>query len=192
MPFVVPVINGGFKWQTGAARFITVALFLMVALIFHGCARQVSRPETGAPVAFDEADRWLIWPLPIVTTARFTSTFGSRRDPLTGRRKFHTGVDLDGEVGTPVHAAGRGRVTFGGRRSGYGLLVIIDHGRGLSTYYAHCHRLLVEPGHRVHRGQVVALMGKTGRVTGSHLHFETRKHGRPFDPVTLLPKLRKY
>ncbi len=68
----------------------------------------------------------------------------------------------------------------------------IDHGRGLTTYYAHCSHLLARTGERVNRGQVVALMGKTGRVTGSHLHFETRKHGRPFDPFLLLPKLRSF
>ena len=78
-----------------------------------------------------------------------------------------------------------------GRRSGYGLLLIIDHSKGLTTYYGHCSRLLLQQGDRVSRGEVVALMGVSGRTTGSHLHFETRKHGRHFDPFLLMPELRK-
>lgn len=139
----------------------------------------------------DSEDYRLVWPLPIITTARFTSTFGRRTDPITGMQRFHTGVDLDGVTGEAVHAAGAGEVVFSGERSGYGLLMIIDHGRGLTTYYGHCSRLLCKRGVRVNRGDIIARIGSTGRSTGSHLHFEARKHGRSFDPVLLLPKLKK-
>ncbi|MBN2289145.1 MAG: M23 family metallopeptidase [Candidatus Glassbacteria bacterium] len=169
-----------------------VLLIALAVFIIDGCAGRVPRQKAAEKIVFDEPDRRLVWPLPIVSTARLTSRFGSRTDPLTARKDFHTGVDLDGEVGTPVHASGAGKVTFSGNRSGYGVLLTIDHGHGLTTYYAHCSELLVKTGDRVRRGQVVALMGKSGRVTGSHLHFETRKHGRPFDPFVLLPKLRAY
>ena len=184
--------RGGFSRQAVVFRLLTIPVFMLTMVFFHGCAGRILRPKAQEKVVFDESDRRLVWPLPIVSTARLTSRFGSRREPFTGRKQFHTGVDLDGEVGTPIHAAGAGQVTFGGRRSGYGVLLTIDHGRGLTTYYAHCSHLLVKAGDRVNRGQVVALMGRTGRVTGSHLHFETRKHGRPFDPFLLLPKLRTY
>ncbi|MFC1544831.1 M23 family metallopeptidase, partial [Gemmatimonadota bacterium] len=130
-------------------------------------------------------------PLPIVTTARITSTFGRRKDPITGMQRFHSGIDLDGETGDPVYAAGAGKVVFSGERSGYGKMIIIDHGHGLNTYYGHCSRLFTANGERVNRGAVIARIGSTGRSSGSHLHFETRKHGRQFDPLLTLPRLKK-
>ena len=157
-----------------------------------GCGRTVLAP--GSPVRvtdFVSQDYRLVWPLPISTTARVTSRFGRRTDPVSGRQSFHGGIDLDGETGNPIYAAGEGKVVFSGVRSGYGQLLIIDHGRGLNTYYGHCLRLLKNRGERVDRGMIVALIGSSGRTTGSHLHFETRKHGRPFDPSLLLPKLKK-
>ena len=185
-------MRGGFSGQVHALRLPAISVLVMMTVLTQGCARRISGPKLAVKIEFDETDRRLVWPLPIVSTARLTSRFGTRKDPMTGRKSFHTGVDLDGEVGTPVHAAGAGKVTFSGKRSGYGVLLTIDHGRGLTTYYAHCSHLLAPTGEWVNRGQVVALMGKTGRVTGSHLHFETRKHGRPFDPFLLLPKLRSF
>ena len=192
MPLLKMRMRGGFSRQVKALRLPAVSALVMMTVFLHGCAGRISRPKPAVKIEFDETDRRLVWPLPIVSTARLTSRFGTRKDPLTGRMSFHTGVDLDGEVGTPVHAAGAGKVTFSGKRSGYGVLLTIDHGRGLTTYYAHCSHLLAPTGERVKRGQVVALMGRTGRVTGSHLHFETRKHGRPFDPFVLLPKLQSF
>jgi len=185
-------MHGDFNRRLDVFRLPAAGVLILTAVVFLGCAGRISKPKTSIKVEFDESDYKLVWPLPIVSTARLTSLFGSRIDPLTHRKSFHTGVDLDGAVGTPIHAAGAGKVTFSGRRSGYGVLLAIDHGRGLTTYYAHCSYLLVRDGDRVNRGQVVALMGKTGKATGSHLHFETRKHGRPFDPFLLLPKLKTY
>jgi murein DD-endopeptidase MepM/ murein hydrolase activator NlpD len=139
----------------------------------------------------DSEDYRLIWPLPIVTTARITSVFGRRRHPVTGMQRFHSGIDLDGRTGDPVYAAGAGKIVFSGEQSGYGRLIIIDHGRGLTTYYGHCSRLLRTRGEIVNRGAIIAQIGNTGQSTGSHLHFETRKHGRQFDPLLVLPKLEK-
>ncbi|MEA1996240.1 MAG: M23 family metallopeptidase [Gemmatimonadota bacterium] len=164
---------------------------ILCLMLYPGCASRQAGRTAVRPIDFHQKDKRLVWPLPITTTARITSTFGRRKDPITGRVSFHYGVDLDGETGTPIHAAGEGKVTFNGWRKGYGLVIIIDHGKGLSTYYGHCSMLIPERGERVDRGQVIALMGSTGRSTGSHLHFETRKHGRPFDPVNLLPELRR-
>jgi len=164
--------------------------WLAFSVIFAGCAPRKTIIQPAAREKFDEEDYRLIWPLPIETTARVTSNFGARKDPLSGMRNFHTGVDLDGEPGTPVHAAGAGEVVFSGVSGSFGRLLIVDHGKGLTTYYGHCSRLLRERGDKVNRGQVIALIGATGRTTGPHLHFEVRKHGRPFDPFSLLPSLR--
>jgi len=178
--------GGGFpKW------FALLFCLVLCCLVQTDCAVRKRMLPLREPVEFDKEDYRLIWPLPIVTTARFTSTYGRRKDPITGMSDFHTGIDIDGEKGTPVHASGAGKVVFNGWRRGYGLLLIIDHGNGLTTYYGHCSRLFVNRGDKVNRGQIVALMGDTGRTTGSHLHFETRKHGYPFDPCLLLPKLKK-
>jgi murein DD-endopeptidase MepM/ murein hydrolase activator NlpD len=165
---------------------------LLIAVAGAGCSvrMKISVPQIKVS-DLDSRDYRLIWPLPISTTARITSPFGRRRDPVSGMQRFHGGIDLDGETGDPIYAAGAGKVVFSGERSGYGLLMIVDHGKGLNSYYGHCSRLLSSRGERVDRGAVIALIGSTGRSTGSHLHFETRKHGQPFDPVQILPRLKK-
>ncbi len=128
-------------------------------------------------------DSTFIWPL----KGRITSLFGPRIHPIYGTPDFHTGIDFGVPVGTEVHAAAAGKVTFAGRQGGYGLLVVIDHGNGLSTYYAHLSEILVEVGQFVEQGQVIALSGNTGLSTGPHLHFEIRLHGKPVDPLAWLP-----
>jgi murein DD-endopeptidase MepM/ murein hydrolase activator NlpD len=106
-----------------------------------------------------------------------TSSFGWR----WGRR--HEGVDIGMPVGTPVKAADGGKVTFAGWKSGYGKIVIIDHGGNMETRYAHNSELLVKKGDRVYKGQTIAKSGNTGRSTGPHLHFEVRKNGTPVNPL---------
>ena len=167
-----------------------VVIIIAIAVSSCSSAKQSGRINYSEIPEFTSSDSLLVWPLPIITDARITSKYGSRKDPLSGRSSFHTGVDLDGSAGTPVHAAARGIVQYSGERSGYGLVIILDHGGGLTTYYAHCSKLLCKMGAKVDRGQVIALIGSTGRVTGSHLHFETRKFGRAFDPFAILPKLK--
>lgn len=124
-----------------------------------------------------------IWPL----RGRLTSPFGPRTHPIYGTPDFHSGVDLAVPVGTPVHAAAPGTVIWAAARGGYGLLVVIDHGDGYSTYYAHLSRILVEVGQFVEVGQVIALSGNTGLSTGPHLHFEIREQGQPLNPLPFLP-----
>lgn len=121
-----------------------------------------------------------------VGTIRLSSPFGVRTDPFNGGARRHAGVDLPGTVGTPVHAAADGVVAYAGRAGSYGNLVEIAHGDGLETRYAHMARVAVAAGALVRRGDVVGLMGSTGRSTGSHLHFEVRVDGRPADPVAQL------
>lgn len=117
---------------------------------------------------------------------RLSSHYGYRTDPLHGTSRMHYGLDIPGPLGTPVLASGRGFVAFAGLAGSYGQMVEIDHGGGLHTRYAHLSRLLVRPGDAVGPHQTIALMGSTGRSTGSHLHFEVRVNGRATDPVPLL------
>lgn len=111
-----------------------------------------------------------------------SSAFGWRGDPLSGRRAFHDGIDLAGRYRSPVLAVADGVVTVADRQRGYGNLVEIRHPGGLSTRYAHNERNLVAVGDRVARGDVVALMGSTGRSTGAHVHFEVLRDGAPINP----------
>ena len=115
-----------------------------------------------------------------------TSNFGIRSDPFRGSAAMHAGVDIRGPIGTPIYATADGIVAEAGRRGGYGNLVEINHGKGIATRYGHTSRMLVSIGQRVTRGQVIALMGSTGRSTGSHLHYEVRIDGRAVNPLPFL------
>jgi murein DD-endopeptidase MepM/ murein hydrolase activator NlpD len=130
----------------------------------------------------------LRWPL---LGARITSRFGARRDPIHGRRSFHDGVDISAKRGTPVLAAATGRVTFAGRRGGSGNVVVLLHTGGHKTVYAHLERIHVARGSRVRQGDIVGLVGSTGRSTGPHLHFVVRIAGKlanPLDTVGRTPR----
>jgi len=115
-----------------------------------------------------------------------TSGFGYRRDPFTHRIKMHQGIDIAGPVGTPVHATADGRVVLAGPKHGWGLVVEIDHGYGYKTVYAHLHSIKVSKGDFVKRGDIIGLRGKTGRTTGSHLHYEVRVSGVPVNPLNYI------
>ena len=117
-----------------------------------------------------------------------TSEFGYRRDPFTGERRGHTGMDLAVPTGTSVRAALPGTVTVSTyNQGGYGYYVMIDHGNGLSTLYGHNSQLLARVGQTVEAGDVIALSGSTGRSTGPHLHFEVRINGERTNPRSYLP-----
>lgn len=111
------------------------------------------------------------------------SGFGVRTDPFTGKREFHTGLDIDAPRGSPVRAVADGVVTWNSIRTGYGKVVEIDHGNGYMTRYAHNSKILVKVGQRVHAGQIIAKVGSTGRSTGPHCHFEVWLHGRVVNPI---------
>lgn len=111
-----------------------------------------------------------------------SSPFGWRTDPITGKREFHEGIDLAGQVGTPITSVAAGIVTWAGPRFGYGRMVEISHGNGYVTRYAHNRKLLVSVGEKVDKGEVIALMGSSGRSTGPHVHFEVLRYGTQIDP----------
>ena len=117
---------------------------------------------------------------------KITSSYSIRRfHPVSKRYKPHTGIDYGAPTGTPIMATANGRVTFSGRKSGYGKLVIVKHPNGYQTYYGHCSRLLMKPGQLVEQGQVIARVGQTGVATGPHVHYEVRVNGKPIDPNTV-------
>lgn len=118
--------------------------------------------------------------------AAISSGFGLRRDPFTGEAAMHSGLDFRGGTGAPIHSAASGRVSFVGVRGGYGKVVEISHGNGLMTRYAHMSGFRARPGQEVAAGEVVGLIGSTGRSTGPHLHFEVRVNGRAVNPRPFL------
>jgi len=120
------------------------------------------------------------------TTGRFADGFGWRVHPLTGKRNFHTGLDLAPGFGHKVYASQSGKVVFSGIRGGYGRLVILDHGGGLTSWYGHLSESRVAPQQQVLRGDWIGRVGATGMVTGPHLHFEIRKDGKPQNPLLYL------
>ncbi|MEE9550697.1 MAG: peptidoglycan DD-metalloendopeptidase family protein [Candidatus Binatia bacterium] len=139
-------------------------------IFIPGSSRSVSpQPMTTAALS---------WPL----HGRITAKFGPRRS----KRSPHEGIDIDGEHGDEVTAAAGGTVIQAGRQGKYGRVVLIDHGNGLTTLYAHLSRPLVRAGDRVERGEPIAKVGRSGNATGPHLHFEVRRNGQPLDPIPYL------
>ncbi len=122
--------------------------------------------------------------LPVKSSFRYTSGFG----PRGGR--LHAGTDMAGPIGTPLYATADGVVTFAGRQSGYGLVVIIRHDFGLETRYAHQSKIRVKVGQRVSRGDRIGDMGNSGRSTGPHVHYEIRQNGKPINPMTFIKAAR--
>jgi murein DD-endopeptidase MepM/ murein hydrolase activator NlpD len=125
---------------------------------------------------------------PSVKPARgwYTSRFGYRVDPLNGKSEMHAGIDIAAPPGTPVHAPADGVISHVGYEPGYGKLVSIDHGYGVTTRFAHNSRVFVEQGQKVHRWEVISAVGSTGRSTGAHVHYEVRIHGLPVDPLNYI------
>lgn len=122
----------------------------------------------------------------VLTQGVVSSAFGPRNDPFNGAKSFHDGVDIAAPAGSPIKAATAGKVIFSGQAGGYGNLVEIDHGDSVVTRYAHNAVNLVAVGDEVLAGQSIALVGRTGRATDAHLHFEVRRQGQPVDPKALL------
>ena len=125
-----------------------------------------------------------------VTQGWISSYFGVRADPFTGFSAFHKGIDFAGPEGSQVTAVAAGLVTWSGDRSGFGMMVEINHGNGMATRYGHNEKLLVHQGEMVRKGQPIALMGSTGRSTGTHLHFEVLKNGTQVDPQRFIGEIR--
>lgn len=121
--------------------------------------------------------------LPVQEVRRISSPYGYRKDPFTNKSKFHSGIDYACDLATTVHATADGTVCFVGRRGGYGQCIEIRHRYGFSTIYAHLSRYYVHTGMIVPAGKVIGFVGKTGRSTGYHLHYEVRKNNQVVKPL---------
>lgn len=173
---------------------LLLALALFAAILYHLVPEEINDPPAGnssSSQVLTKAPKTLLlaWPVEVVD---LSSPFGVREG--VGREdknyRFHTGVDLRRPEGTPFKAAASGVVkVVKDKDDGYGLRIVIDHGAGLATRYAHNSENLVAAGDQVEQGQVIGKVGRTGRTTGSHLHFEVLKDGKPVDPLPRLPKL---
>ena len=188
----IPIEDLGTVWQNIAAMGVTPTAEQrsnadsIYNLIRYGAAGGGSGFD-GSDVPFIGADGFCS---PIGENWRnvVTSEFGNRRDPFTGERKGHSGMDLAVPTGTSVRAALPGTVTVSTyNQGGYGYYMMIDHGNGLSTLYGHNSQLLARVGQTVEAGDVIALSGSTGRSTGPHLHFEVRINGERTNPRSYLP-----
>lgn len=150
-------------------------------------ARTASPPAPATAAAIPAIDTpaatsQLAWPV----QGRISSEFGPRVHPVTGAHRDHHGLDIAASTGTPIAAASGGTVTFAGQQRGYGNIVIIDHGNGTETRYAHQDTIAVSKGQTVTAGQRIGTVGSTGLSTGPHLHFEVRRDGEPVDPRRFL------
>ena len=154
------------------AKMLPMATVVVGFLVVSG-ALAAPAPEAGGQRQ---------WPARRPVDGVITSRFGHRSDPFHGGHRMHDGMDIAADHGSPVRAVRDGQVSFAGRRGGYGNVVVVDHGDGLQTLYAHCDSLNVRAGQRVEAGSVVGAVGDTGRATGAHLHFEVRVDGEAVDP----------
>jgi murein DD-endopeptidase MepM/ murein hydrolase activator NlpD len=164
----------------------------MAPLSFSTRGEEPSPDELRANRLLDQMDQLNLYRIaaskapfanPVKAAFRFTSQYGYRRDPKTGGRRMHKGVDFAAGMGTPLYATADGVVTHSGWQSGYGRLVKIQHEFGIETRYAHLSKLRVKVGQRVSRGQRIGDMGASGRVTGVHLHYEVRVGGKAVNPM---------
>ncbi len=134
----------------------------------------------------EQRDRMEAMPTLFPVGGPLSSRFGSRFHPVYQEIRRHKGIDISAITGTPIIAAGKGVVTFAGRKQGYGLMVEIDHGYGFISRYAHASRLLVYPGKRVQRKEVIAQVGNTGTSEAPHLHFEIHENGQAVNPLNYM------
>ncbi len=123
-----------------------------------------------------------IWPV----DGRILSDFGWRRHPIKRRRSYHKGIDIPSAIGAPVKASADGRISYSGYAGSFGNTIVINHGFGYKTLYAHCLQRLVKKNETVKKGQIIAQVGSTGLSTGAHLHYEVHKWRKRIDPKTFL------
>jgi murein DD-endopeptidase MepM/ murein hydrolase activator NlpD len=180
-PSTIPsmdVIRQQVSALTGQADGAEIALETSLALAI----RSSLGPSTGGGIPY-------LWPV-ITDTYHLSSPFGWRSDPFRNTRKWHAGMDIADGMGAPITAAADGKVTYAGWRMGYGNLVEIKHENGFTTRYGHLSKTIAKEGDRVNAGDLIALMGSTGRSTGPHLHFEIRKDDNVLNPLAFIKDTR--
>lgn len=158
-----------------------------VPLLYGRLVPSPPRLDVGHRVSRSTQSKFNFTARPAVASSfSVSSQYGVRVDPFTGNPRMHTGVDLAGNYGDSVGAAMSGTIAWASRKNGYGNLVVIDHGNGIATYYAHLSAFAVVTGETVEAGQLVGYVGSTGRSTGPHLHYEVRVNGYPIEPSSVI------
>lgn len=183
----LPVVSSSLRMHLETMSYVQPALFSpSSANDPFRLASRIDQQQRFVDLILSSIDsrRMVVDNLPTLTPAQgiYTSSFGYRVHPISGRTKMHEGIDLSAPSGTPIRAPGNGVVSFSGRRNGYGNTVQINHAFGYATLYGHCSRLLVKEGDTVQRGQIIALVGSTGASTGPHLHYEVSVEGTKVAP----------
>lgn len=195
LPVLDPVLGAGGvdrsvpgRLNTDSPRAINVAdlVSTKVEAMLSTLAHDVEAFELLKSEAESYAHRMNHTPTEWPVTGPISSYYGTRKHPVYGVNRFHDGIDIAVPQGTPVRAAADGVVTWSANRSGYGLTVIIDHGNGVESLYAHNSRLIAQRGSEVKKGQIIAYSGNTGVSTGPHLHYEVRMAGKSVDPMIYL------
>jgi murein DD-endopeptidase MepM/ murein hydrolase activator NlpD len=162
--------------QVGEAGLLGLSAQLEQSLALHGLDSSASLQQKMLPQDGAHPE--------LGAEGILTSGFGMRADPIHGKTRFHQGVDIGARSGTPIHAVQPGKVIFAGPNGGFGNLVVLDHGNGVTTRYAHCSQIGVVEGQDVDENEVIGAVGSTGHSTGPHLHFEVRKDGEALDPLS--------
>ena len=170
------------RWRSPFSRNLGKGLKLSLDKLSDRIDRTEGRVHAVFALQRDKLHFWASLPTIWPTKGWITSEFGAFRS-WGGRGRRHEGIDVAGPRGTPIMAPGSGVVTYTGYRRGYGKTVMIDHGYGVATLYAHCQSLFVDEGQSVKRGMVIATIGNTGRSTGPHLHYEVQVEGVPVNPM---------
>ena len=170
----VPLSNG---FDQSIAQFNFLESNVKEASLPAGSLRLLS-----APALADLTSTPTLWPV----VGHLTGTFGERMDPFSGEGAFHTGVDISSQYGDSVRVSADGVVIEADERAGYGRLVVVDHGFGLTTYYGHLSSFNVHAGQQVRRGDTIGNVGVSGRSTGPHVHYEVRINGAPVNPMRYL------
>lgn len=181
------------KFKKGSYKisFITILLFILITGIFlnNGNIEAVADDYSDKTIFVNKEDtdfEVMVWPVPDFTN--ISRNFGKRVHPITKEEKMHTGIDIPGKAGIDIIATAGGKIVLAEFDAGYGKTVIIDHGNGLATLYAHCSELLVKEGEEVTSGTVIGKIGTTGSSTAPHLHFEVRKDGEAVQPLDYINK----
>ena len=170
--------TAGAVGAASAATGAELASELQMRAAFDGWKKQDGGARIAAAIAIPS--------IKPVDQLSFSSNFGIRSDPFQGTARMHAGIDIRGATGTPVYATADGVITNAGRLGGYGNMVEVNHGKGIATRYGHLSKILVADNTRVTRGQLIGLIGSTGRSTGPHLHYEVRIDGHAVNPVPFL------
>src|SRR5262245_11319150 len=182
-----PAVGGSTVDYTTAELLRSANLKENIDLLKGRTAEMESQFSLLEQVAVQRATRLRYTPNTWPVKGPITSHYGNRADPFSGDAELHLGIDISALYNAQIHSPADGIILYADRKAAYGNLIIVDHGNGLTTRYGHLSRALVKVGQKIKRGDILGLVGTTGRTTAPHLHYEVRMNDRPINPRTYLP-----